>query len=96
MKPLVAANDNLESKAKRGRGNILPASLPPRGLRREEAAAYIGVSPSTFDKMVADGRMPVPKRINARTVWDRIRIDLAFDALSDGVDDCANPWDMAA
>jgi predicted DNA-binding transcriptional regulator AlpA len=68
---LVAANDNVEPMAKRARGDILPTSLPPRGLRREEAAAYIGVSPSTFDKMVADGRMPIPKRINARTVWDR-------------------------
>ena len=93
---LVAANDDLESMGRKRSADLLPPSLPPRGLRREEAAAYIGVSPSTFDKMVADGRMPIPKRINARTVWDRKRIDLAFDALSDGVDDCANPWDVAA
>ena len=31
--------------------------------------------------MIADGRMPKPKRINARTVWDVRRLDLAFDAL---------------
>ena len=28
------------------RADILPLSLPPRGLSRTEAAAYIGVSPS--------------------------------------------------
>ncbi|RXG87344.1 hypothetical protein EAS62_35990 [Bradyrhizobium zhanjiangense] len=40
------------------RSSTLPLSLPPRGLSRAQAAEYIGVSPSTFDKMVADGDMP--------------------------------------
>lgn len=65
------------------RADVLPLSLPPRGLSRTEAAAYIGVSPTLFDKMVNDGRMPRPKQVNARTVWDRRRIDLAFDALEE-------------
>ena len=63
--------------------NVLPQSLPPRGLSREEAAAYVGISPSLFDTLVKDGRMPSPKRINARTVWDRIKLDAAFEALAD-------------
>lgn len=46
-----------------------------------QAAAYIGVSPTLFDILVNDGRMPRPKQINARKVWDLRRIDLAFDAL---------------
>ena len=66
--------------------DILPHSLPPRGLSREEAAAYVGVSPSLFDAMVKDRRMPRPKRINARTVWDGIRLDAAFAALPDDGD----------
>ena len=74
-----------------GRASILPASLPPRGLCRVEAAAYLGVSPSLFDEMVRDGRMPAPKRINARTVWDRRKLDFAFDALPG--DEETNPWD---
>jgi predicted DNA-binding transcriptional regulator AlpA len=65
------------------RANILPFSLPPRGLSRTEAAAYIGVSATLFDEMVKDGRMPRPKQVNARTVWDRRRVDLAFDALDE-------------
>jgi len=43
------------------RSTTLPSSLPPRGLSRVQAAEYIGVSPSTFDKMVTDGEMPAPK-----------------------------------
>ena len=69
----------------------LPLSLPPRGLSREEAAAYIGVSPSLFDILVKDGRMPGPKRINSRVVWDRLKLDVAFEVLddtdADGTDD---------
>jgi predicted DNA-binding transcriptional regulator AlpA len=76
--------------------NVLPHSLPPRGLSREESAAYIGISPSLFDLLVKDGRMPAPKRINARTVWDRLHLDAAFAALPSN-DDPLNPWDdMAA
>jgi predicted DNA-binding transcriptional regulator AlpA len=65
----------------KSRDFVLPLSLPPRGLRREEAAAYIGVSPSLFDEMIKEGSMPKPKRVHARTVWDRHKLDLAFSAL---------------
>lgn len=65
------------------RRDVLPRSLPPRGLSRVEAARYVGVSPTTFDEMVKDGRMPRPKRINSRTVWDLRALDEAFDALPD-------------
>ena len=61
----------------------LPVSLPPRGLSRVHAAAYIGVSPSLFDGMVADGRMPPAKRINVRNIWDRLQLDEAFTVLRD-------------
>jgi hypothetical protein len=43
---------------------------------------YIGISAAKFDEMVADGRMPMPVRIDARKVWDLRSLDLAFDALS--------------
>jgi hypothetical protein len=33
--------------------------------------------------MVADGRMPKPKRIDGRVVWDRLLLDTAFAALPD-------------
>jgi predicted DNA-binding transcriptional regulator AlpA len=69
----------------------LEPQIMPRGLSRTEAATYIGVSPSLFDQMVKDGRMPAPKTINSRIVWDRYRLDEAFEALPDKED--RNPWD---
>ena len=71
--------------------DILPASLAPRGLNRPVSAGYIGVGTSLFDEMVDDGRMPKPKQINGRKVWDRHELDLSFDALPHK--DEANPWD---
>jgi len=65
------------------RKDVLPLSLPPLGISRVEAARYIGVSPTKFDQMVADGRMPKPKPIDGRKVWDRHRLDIAFNALPD-------------
>ncbi|THK37675.1 hypothetical protein EHS39_13655 [Ensifer sp. MPMI2T] len=61
-------------------------AYPPRGLTRVEAARYIGVGLTKFDEMVADHRMPKPKRIDGRTVWDRVALDVAFGALPDEKD----------
>jgi hypothetical protein len=74
------------------RYNALPVSLPPRGLNREAAAQYIGISVGKFDEMTADGRMPKPIRIDGRKVWDRLGLDRCFDALGDSTD-AVNPWD---
>jgi hypothetical protein len=60
--------------------------IPRRGLSRIEAAMYLGVSPSKFDELVRDGRMPVAKRIDSRKVWDVLQLDLAFEALPDDSD----------
>lgn len=66
-------------------------AYPPRGLNREEAARYIGVGVTKFDEMVADRRMPKPKRIDGRVVFDRLRLDMAFSDLPD--DQPPNPLD---
>ena len=71
----------MSARAATARAEILPASLPPRALSRTMAAAYLSISPALFDAMVKDGRMPSPKIINSRLVWDRKRLDTAFDAL---------------
>jgi excisionase family DNA binding protein len=69
------------------------------GMSRDEAAEYVGISPSMFDVMVEDGRMPAAKMINARRVWSRKKIEQAFDALPEQGQDKqpASPWkDVAA
>jgi predicted DNA-binding transcriptional regulator AlpA len=68
----------------------------PRGMSRIESAYYVGVSPSLFDEMVNDGRMPGPKRINTRVVWDRFALDAAFEAVPDKVEVVADDdWQVA-
>jgi predicted DNA-binding transcriptional regulator AlpA len=74
--------------------SALPPGSLPRGMSRVQAAQYVGVSASLFDEMVTDGRMPKPKTINSRVVWDRNRLDEAFEDLPDK--DSGNPWDEAA
>jgi predicted DNA-binding transcriptional regulator AlpA len=70
---------------------------PRRGLRRDDAAAYVGVSPSKFDQLVADGRMPKPKRVDGCVIWDRRRLDAAFDDLpGDEERDSLSQWDDIA
>lgn len=68
-------------------------SIPVLGVNRIEAATYIGVSASKFDQMVKDGRMPAPKRIDTRCVWDIRRLTSAFENLPGGDDDDRNEWD---
>lgn len=58
-------------------------SYPPRGLSREEAARYVGLGTTKFDEMVKEGKMPKPKRVGSRTVWDRVALDIAFTDLPD-------------
>lgn len=61
-------------------GRIFTPALK-RGLSRVEAAVYIGVGTTKFDELVDSGRMPRPKRIDGRIVWDRVALDIAFDGL---------------
>lgn len=63
-----------------------------RGLNRVEAAGYIGLSPTGFDRLVREKQMPRPKHVGGRRIWDLRALDLAFDALDVRNAD-ANPWD---
>jgi hypothetical protein len=73
----------------------LPPKLPPRGLGREDSAAYVGVSPRKFDALVADGRMPQPIHVDGRRIWDRRMLDESFDALGGNAKD-VDPWEDGA
>jgi predicted DNA-binding transcriptional regulator AlpA len=58
-----------------------PNAYPPVGMSRERAAHHIGVSTHLFDEMVADRRMPKPRQIGRRVVWDRREVEMAFAEL---------------
>jgi hypothetical protein len=68
------------------RQTALPPSLAPRLISREAAAAYVCVSPNTFDEMVRTGQMPRARLLGERRrVWDVRQLDIAIDELpSDG------------
>lgn len=72
---------------RRSRHSALPPTLSPRLVSREAAAAYVCISPTKFDEMVRDGRMPRARRIDARKVWCVRELDGAADNLPiDGQD----------
>lgn len=64
----------------------------PRGMRRDDAAAYLGISPSKFDDWVSRGIMPGPKRQDGVKVWDRMRLDQAFELLPDEAEESQDSW----
>lgn len=64
----------------------------PRGMRRDDAAAYLGISPTKFDDWVAKKVMPGPKRQDGVKVWDRYRLDLAFESLPDEAESGTDSW----
>jgi predicted DNA-binding transcriptional regulator AlpA len=69
----------------------------PFGMNRAVAAEHVGFSAGHFDKMVADGKMPAPRREGSRLVWLRDELEAASRALpSVGDNDGPNEWDVAA
>jgi predicted DNA-binding transcriptional regulator AlpA len=56
-------------------------AYPPRGLRAPRAAAYVGMSESSFLALVEEGVMPRPVKIKGMTIWDRLDLDAAIERL---------------
>jgi excisionase family DNA binding protein len=60
----------------------IAARLPiRRGLDSNEAAVYVGLSPSYFRALVEQGIMPKPRLAGTRRIWDVDELDGAFKAL---------------
>lgn len=53
----------------------------PIGLSLEEAAAYVGVGTSTFEKAVIQGAMPQARKLFGRVLWDAEELHAAFRRL---------------
>ncbi|MBE1208172.1 hypothetical protein [Aminobacter carboxidus] len=60
---------------------LMPPTLVPRGLSREEAAAYLGIGTTLFDDLVKLGQMPDAKKLKGAVRWDRLQLDCAFEKL---------------
>jgi hypothetical protein len=71
-------------------------AYPPRGMRAESAAAYLGMSKSKFLELVDRGKLSAPIHIDGMRVWDRLRLDADFEALeSNDTKRRANTVDLA-
>jgi hypothetical protein len=69
--------------------------IAPRGLRRVEAARYLGISPTHFDKQVRAGTVPKPLERFGVNIWDRVALDALFDGVPQAVNDNDDYWDKA-
>jgi predicted DNA-binding transcriptional regulator AlpA len=67
-------------------------SIPRFALRRDEAAASLGVSVTKFDEWCGDGRMPRGRKIDGVVLWDTQEVHGAWEALRDG-EHSKNPFD---
>lgn len=56
----------------------LPPGIVPFAVSRQAAAALIGISASFFDKLVRDGRMPQPRDLEGRVLWDSEEVRAAW------------------
>jgi predicted DNA-binding transcriptional regulator AlpA len=57
------------------------SSFGKRLLRRERAAAYLDISPGTFDRLVREGKLPPPKMLEGIRIWDVRDLDARADEL---------------
>jgi hypothetical protein len=62
--------------------HIETANILPRGLRREQAAFYLGISPSKFDLERKSGKIPSPKNFAGVALYCRHELDAMFDELT--------------
>ena len=75
------------------RSDIMPFLPVVFGLAEAEAAAAIGISASKFRTLVKDKRMPSPRRLDSRNIWDVDELREAFKALPhDGEKEISDSW----
>lgn len=57
-----------------------PAAIAPEGLRRADAARFVGVSSATWSRLMAGGAVPKPIRLGGCSVWPRSWLSRWLDA----------------
>lgn len=98
---LIAATNKLSDAARAlatltgAKENTRKPATFRRGLSRIEAAQYIGVGSTKFDQLVSDEKMPRPKTIGGRRVWDVFELDEFFEGLGSqtAMPATVNQWD---
>ena len=65
----------------RALSQIRGATMPRRGLSRDESAMYLGIGVGLFDELRAAGKVAPPRLIGNRKLWDIRDLDMAFESL---------------
>lgn len=55
----------------------------PKLMRRPDATRYVSMTVAEFEKAVATGALPMPKRIGSVERWDRDEIDAYINGEND-------------
>jgi Helix-turn-helix domain len=63
-----------------------------RGLSRQEAATYLGISPSKFDELRKANRIAPPKVLDGRLIFTVERLDEFLDSLPDENQTSNDDW----
>jgi hypothetical protein len=75
------------------RREVMPFLPVVFGLAELEAAAAVGISASKFRSLVGERRMPSPRRLDGRNIWDVDELRAAFKALPhEDEGEKANSW----
>lgn len=70
---------------------------PPLLMRRPQAAYYLGISETTFDRWIADRRAPAGNLVGGVRIWHRDDLAAAADRLFNRAGTTGaggNPWDQ--
>lgn len=75
---------------------IRGATMPRRGLSRDEAAMYLGIGVGLFDELRQAGKIAPARVISNRKLWDIRDLDMAFEALPrEDAPAIGETWDTA-
>jgi len=73
-------------KLSRGKNRKESIGIEPRGLSVPKAAAYYGISPNAYRRLMREGKVPQPIKIPCldRQIIDKLQLDAVLDTLSKG------------
>ena len=67
--------------------------INPRGLRADDAAAYLGMGKTKFLELVDKGAIPRAFTIDSIKIWDRFDLDAVIDAAKEDTPTENNSFD---
>ena len=79
-------SQGLQEGFRLGKNRKESIGIEPRGLSVPQGAAYYGISPNAYRRLMREGTVPQPIKIPGldRQIIDKLQLDAVLDALSKG------------